>query len=272
MIGKTPLSLHFKGQKVFDAISMAVGFGYPVYAYTSPVAYDKALGNEIIQYVGGAHYKASLSSKELNELKQEDLDYYQVKPSALQIIALHSIEEIGRVEINHLNEELDYTAFYMPFCNSLTRPSEPTTGLVLNERYLTEKLFVNLEELSSIMQALGMSESLNLKMISKPKPKVKAAFEESPLKYQDSQAGENLRNTHEGIIQYFIETIELDCQSGQLGKDSVLNTLLTKKGKFKPETFARELNQHSERLFGGEQGFKPDSLKKRIQSISSRFK
>lgn len=270
MQGKTPLSIHFEEQKVFDAISMAVGFGVPVYAYTSPVAYDEALGNEIIQYLAGARYRVSLSFQELEMLKQEDLNFYKVKPSALQIIAMHSIKEIGRVEVSSKGDT--FNAHYMPFCNSLTYLDEAKGGLVLNELYRSEKLYVNLEDLPLIMQALGMSEKLNLKGISKSQLTEKALHQDSTLKYPDSQAGENLRNTHEGIIQYFIETIELDFLSGQLGKDSVLSTLLTKKGKFKPETFARELNQHSERLFGGEQGFKPDSLKKRIQAISSRFK
>ena len=270
MKGKIPLSLHFKEHKVYEAITMAVGLGLPVYVYTTPIVYDPSLGEEIIRYNGGPRYRCGLESEEIDRLEQQDLGYYQMKPHALQLIGLYHLEELGRTSVMFNDDYSAFSASFTPYCNILYDHENEERGLVLNELYKAERLFVNLSDLQILLEAVGMPKSFNLNGLSKRLEN--SSSQQSANGYTPSQAGENIRDTHEGIIQYFIEAIETDFQSDQLRENSIFLKFLTKDGKFQNDPFSRELNEHAERLFGGEKGFKPDSLKKRLREIRQKFR
>lgn len=124
--------------------------------------------------------------------------------------------------------------------------------------YKIENLYVNESDIEKLKTAQ-----------STKKESQKKTHNES--NYAESSKDDNLKEIHEATIDFLISLIQQDATKKALLDGSILSTLLTKEGKFKPSTFAKELCKDSNYYFANERGFSDETIRKVVKQIQSKY-
>lgn len=90
--------------------------------------------------------------------------------------------------------------------------------------------------------------------------------------YSETAKDDNLKEIHEASIDFLISLIQQDAKNGSLKEACNLTSFLTKEGKFKSNSFAKEICKDSNFYFSNERGFSDETIRKAIASIIAKYK
>jgi hypothetical protein len=267
----------------FEALESAVALDIPLYVYIKPRQYK-------IQHLKEAAICSEDQSISLpfgGESNRETilpLDYYQVCPKVLTLIILREISNFGVVQdATFLGKSIkgDFnTINSFPLVKILkdTINSNEDTITLMVENYDIKNLYINDVDTVQFTASLKKSDesnpysSLKSPFPDKQVPVFKSTQTPSHLKkYTESSAGDNLKLTHEALVEFLISTIESDFKNNHLKEGSTLRTLLSNDGKLFDTRLAELLNENAKSYFDNQVGFKTESIRKKIAAIRRNF-